>query len=233
MQRKPEIFDLKDTEFELERPRATLVEIAADKLRELILLEKLPAGAHISGREVASALGISRTPLTKALTILEQDGLIEYSVTRRPQVANPPLEEITQNLVVMGALEGLAGELACANASEDDIARVASFQTRMEEGDGSLPPLESFRLDMKIHETIVQASGNQPLIDTHGKYNARLWRARFLSSQRGLGRNQTFAEHRAIVEALTRRDAKATAAAMRAHLASTVKNIINVLEERA
>ena len=86
---------------------------------------------------------------------------------------------------------------------------------------------------MKIHETIVQASGNQPLIDTHGKYNARLWRARFLSSQRGLGRNQTFAEHRAIVEALTRRDAKATAAAMRAHLASTVKNIINVLEERA
>lgn len=233
MQRKPEIFDLKDTEFELERPRATLVEIAADKLRELILLEKLPAGAHISEREVASALGISRTPLTKALTILEQDGLIEYSVTRRPQVANPPLEEITQNLVVMGALEGLAGELACANASEDDITRVASFQTRMEEGDGSLPPLESFRLDMKIHETIVQASGNQPLIDTHGKYNARLWRARFLSSQRGLGRNQTFAEHRAIVEALTRRDAKATAAAMRAHLASTVKNIINVLEERA
>ena len=233
MQRKPEIFDLKDTEFELERPRATLVEIAADKLRELILLEKLPAGAHISEREVASALGISRTPLTKALTILEQDGLIEYSVTRRPQVANPPLEEITQNLVVMGALEALAGELACANASDDDIARVRDFQSRMEEGDGTLPPLESFRLDMKIHETIVRASGNQPLIDTHGKYNARLWRARFLSSQRGLGRNQTFAEHRAIVEALAQRDAKATAAALRAHLASTVKNINNVLNERA
>ena len=109
MSRKAEIADLDTGELTLARPRATLVEVAADKLRELILLEKLPAGAQISERDLASALGISRTPLTRALTILEQDGLIEYSVTRRPQVANPPFEEIAQNLVVMGALEALAG----------------------------------------------------------------------------------------------------------------------------
>ena len=96
MSKKAEISDLDTNELELARPRATLVEIAADKLRELILLEKLPAGAHISERDLAAALGISRTPLTKALTILEQDGLVEYSVTRRPQVANPPIEEIEQ-----------------------------------------------------------------------------------------------------------------------------------------
>ena len=100
------ITDLDTGELALARPHATLVEVAADKLRELILLEKLPAGAHISERDLAAALGISRTPLTRALTILEQDGLIEYSVTRRPQVANPPLEEITQNLVVNARAAG-------------------------------------------------------------------------------------------------------------------------------
>ncbi|MFW8635652.1 GntR family transcriptional regulator [Cribrihabitans pelagius] len=233
MSKKAEFSGLDTGELELARPRATLVEIAADKLRELILLEKLPAGAGISERDLAAALGISRTPLTKALTILEQDGLVEYSVTRRPQVANPPFEEIEQNLVVMGALEALAGELACAAITEDEIARVTDCQRRMEEGEGTLPPLESFRLDMQMHEIIVQASRNAPLIDTHRKYNARLWRARFQSSQRRSGLGQTLAEHRAIVEALSRRDAKTTSKALRRHLASAVSNIRNALRDTA
>ncbi|EEW58562.1 transcriptional regulator, GntR family [Ruegeria sp. TrichCH4B] len=231
MSKKAEISDLDTNELELARPRATLVEIAADKLRELILLEKLPAGAHISERDLAAALGISRTPLTKALTILEQDGLVEYSVTRRPQVANPPIEEIEQNLVVMGALEALAGELACALITDAEIAHVVDCQRRMEDGAGTLPPLESFQLDMQMHEAIVQASRNAPLIDTHRKYNARLWRARFQSSQRRSGRTQTLAEHRAIVDALSRRDAKTTSDALRHHLASAVANIRNALLE--
>ena len=217
MSKKAEISDLDTNELELARPRATLVEIAADKLRELILLEKLPAGAHISERDLAAALGISRTPLTKALTILEQDGLVEYSVTRRPQVANPPIEEIEQNLVVMGALEALAGELACALITDAEIAHVVDCQRRMEDGAGTLPPLESFQLDMQMH--------------THRKYNARLWRARFQSSQRRSGRDQTLAEHRAIVNALSRRDAKTTSDALRHHLASAVANIRNALLE--
>ncbi|MEQ8343615.1 MAG: GntR family transcriptional regulator [Marinovum algicola] len=231
MSRKAEIADLDTGELTLARPRATLVEVAADKLRELILLEKLPAGAQISERDLASALGISRTPLTRALTILEQDGLIEYSVTRRPQVANPPFEEIAQNLVVMGALEALAGELACTRITDAEIARVAGYQQQMEAGEGTLSPLESFQLDMQMHEAIVAASGNAPLIDTHRKYNARLWRARFQSSQRRAGRDQTLAEHRAIIAALSQRDPVATAIALRRHLASAVTNIRNVFQD--
>lgn len=232
MQKSADIFDLSDDDLELKRPRATLVEIAADKLREFILLEKLPPGASISERDVASALGISRTPLTKALAILEQDGLVEYSVTRRPRVADPSLEEIEQTLVVMGALEALAGELSCQNATEEDIARVVELQQEMEDGAGTLSPIESFQIDMKIHATIVKASGNAPLIDTHRRYNARLWRARFVSSQRRAGREQTFAEHRAIADALTKRDPAAITKALRAHLASAVTNIAVALEER-
>ncbi|HIF77513.1 MAG TPA: transcriptional regulator, partial [Sulfitobacter sp.] len=45
MSKKTDITDLDTGELALARPRATLVEVTADKLRELILLEKLPAGA--------------------------------------------------------------------------------------------------------------------------------------------------------------------------------------------
>lgn len=233
MQKSGDIFDLDEADLELGRPRATLVEITADKLRDFILLEKLTPGATISERDVAAALGISRTPLRSALALLEQDGLVEYSITRRPRVADPSLEEISQNLAVMGALEALAGELACAHASEADIAEVARLSRQMEDGAQTLEALEFFQTDMKMHRAIVRAAGNRPLVETHARYNARLWRARFVSSRRSEGRERTLAEHAAIVEALSRRDSEATARALRAHLASAVTNITVALRARA
>ena len=48
------------------KPRRTLSEEAADTLREFILLEKLAPGTSIPERELAEALGVSRTPLREA-----------------------------------------------------------------------------------------------------------------------------------------------------------------------
>ena len=109
-------------------PRKSLREDTADALRELILLEKLPPGTSIPERDLAEAMGISRTPMREAMRMLESEGLIEYSRTRRPFIANPSLSVIRQNLQVLGALEALAGELACSEASNEALEEIpASF----------------------------------------------------------------------------------------------------------
>ena len=226
-------YGLDEADLLLERPRRTLADIAADKLREFILVEKLPPGAPIAEREVAAALGISRTPLRAALAILVQDGLVDYSVTRRPRVADPSLAEITQNLEVMGALEALAGELACRHATDAEIEEVLELERQMREGESRLAPIEFFRIDMEMHGLIARASHNQALIETHRQYNARLWRARFLSSKRDTGRTKVLDQHATAVRALAARDATATAEVLRAHLASTVGNIAAVFEDRS
>lgn len=231
MQRTADLSKLDEADLAIERPRATLADAAADKLREFILLEVLKPGASISEREVAGALGISRTPLRQALAILEQEGLVRYTVSRRPQVANPSLAEITENLVVMGALEALAGELACVAASAKEIDAIVALESRLRVGANKLEALEFFSTDMQLHTAIVQASGNHALAATHRQYNARLWRARFVSSQRRDERQQTLAEHTAFVQALADRDAVATAAGLRAHLSSAVNNIANAMKE--
>ena len=59
------------------RQRRSLSTETADKLRELILLEKLPPGMHIPERDLSEALGISRTPMREALRILEAEGLVD------------------------------------------------------------------------------------------------------------------------------------------------------------
>lgn len=208
--------------------RRSLSEEAAQALRELILLEKLAPGIPVPERELAEGLGISRTPLKEALRILETEGLIEYGPTRRPRVADPSLKEITQNIAVLGALEALAGEQACAVASDADIDAIVELNRRMSQMPLENSPMEFFHIDMAFHGAIVAAAQNTPLMITHKQYNARLWRARFLSSRQTDRRDNTLAEHDSIETALHARDATATATALRAHLQSTVANLSNI-----
>ena len=212
-------------------PRKSLAEEAADQLRELILIERLKPGLPVPERDLAEGIGISRTPLREALRILESEGLIEYSSTRRPHVANPSMEEIADNLLVIGALEALAGELVCEKASSAEIDRIAGLCKQMEAGTDTVSALEFFGWDMEFHTLIVETSRSPPLIATHRQYNARLWRARFISSRMRLRRANTLRQHEEIVTSLATRDASATSRALRAHMKAAVHNIALALQE--
>ena len=209
-------------------PRRNLSTEAADALRDLILLEKLAPGTPVPERDLAEGLGISRTPLKEALRILENEGLIDYSPTRRPRVANPSIEELSQYISVLGALEALAGETACRLATDEEVEAIGELNSRLINLPETATDLEFFRLDMEFHREIVSAARNSPLGQTHRQYNARLWRARFMSSRQIDRRANTLAEHCAVVEALEARDSRRTANALRNHLKSTIRNISRI-----
>lgn len=211
-------------------PRLSLAEEAADNLRELILLGQLAPGMAISERDLAAGLGISRTPLKEAFRVLEREGLIEYGPTRRPRVADPSLAELIQNLQVLGALEALAGELACAAATAAEISIAGELCERMRVATPDIDPLVYFRWDMTFHRTIVLACRNTPLIETHAQYNARLWRARFLSSKNRCDRDSTTGQHVDIASAFKSRNGPETGHQMRQHLQTTIVNITAILE---
>jgi DNA-binding GntR family transcriptional regulator len=197
----------------------------AEKLRELILLEKLPAGMHIPERDLAEVLGISRTPMREALRILEMEGLVDYTPTRRSRVADPSIDELIQSMRVLSVLEALGGELACSAASQKQCDAIAVLNQRMIGHSDSLSSIDFFKTDMEFHSSLIAASGNQSLIDTHRKYNAKLWRARFLSSRRKQGRATTLKQHQDITTALCQRDSIAVAQAMRGHIETAMHNL--------
>ncbi len=214
------------------RGRKSLAEEAAGALRDLILLEKLAPGAPIPEQDVADALGISRTPMREAMRLLELEGLVEFTATRRARVANPSLDELAQYLVVLGALEALAGECACEQASAEEIETVSRLNDEMLASSDCAHALGFFRIDMAFHRAIVLASHNAPLIETHRHYNARLWRARFISSRRRLNREGTLRQHTEIAAAIAARDRAACARTLRGHLETAVVNIRQALAER-
>lgn len=212
--------------------RRSLSEETADKLRELILLEKLPPGMHIPERDLAEVLGISRTPMREALRILENEGLVDHTPTRRSRVANPSAEELAHSMQVLATLEALAGELACMNASDSQITAIAALNRQMVEKNDVMNSIDFFKTDMEFHTGIVAASGNTALTDTHAKYNARLWRARFLSSRRKLGRATTLQQHQDITAALQDRNVSGAAHTMREHIETAIENLFKSRDEQ-
>ena len=128
-----------DEDIKLSQRRSLSTE-TADKLRELILLEKLPPGMHIPERDLSEALGISRTPMREALRILEAEGLVDHTPTRRSRVANPSVEELSQSMKVLATLEALGGELACTHADEAQLEAISDLNRRMHEKSGKAAP---------------------------------------------------------------------------------------------
>src|SRR5688500_12744404 len=112
--------------------RVTLPQAAAERLRILITEGVLAPGARLNERELSERLGVSRTPLREAFRILAADGLVVQLPNRGVQVVGMSAEDARHAFEVMGALEGLSGELAAQRVREADLDALRDLQAELE-----------------------------------------------------------------------------------------------------
>jgi DNA-binding GntR family transcriptional regulator len=193
-------------------------EQVAERVRAMILDDRLPPGAPIRERALAGLLEVSRTPLREALKKLAAEGLVELHANRSARVANPSALELHDMLQLLAVLEGFAGELAAARASAAEIAEIRALHYEMLAAHTRGDRLGYFLLNQKIHLAIVAQSRNQPLIAQHRALNARVYRARYICNLRDEDRELAMREHEEILETLSRRDAPTLGPMLRAHV---------------
>lgn len=198
--------------------RRALHEELADQLRRAIIHGELEPGAKISEKALCEQFGVSRTPVREALKILSTEGLVQLMQNRGASVTELTWEDIQHAFPVMGALEALAGELACINATDAQIERAALLQARLvgmfQKGDRK----GYFRVNEEIHKLIIQASGNTALPRLLRTVSGQVRRARYnanLSKERW---EQAIQEHEEILAALTTRDGNRLGRLLKAHI---------------
>ncbi|WP_273499822.1 GntR family transcriptional regulator [Paracoccus sphaerophysae] len=204
---------------------ATFPAAIADRLRREILTGAIAPGSPIKERDHAERLGISRTPLREAVRILAKEGLVTLRPLRSPLVTDLTRAEAMDEVAVLRLLELAGGELACANATEAEIAAIAALARAVEDNHATGDKVEVFDIDMRMHRAIVAAGHNAALSRSYGEYLARLWRIRFLSARRRSDAAQVLAAHRGMVDALAARDWPAMRAHMESHLDGLVRNL--------
>ena len=199
--------------------RRPLHEDAIEQLRAMIVYGELAPGDRLNERVLCEQFAISRTPLREAFKLLALEGLVELLPNRGAIVARLDPARISQTLSVMGALEGLAGEMACANASEATIAEIRAlhFDMLATHARGDLGGY--FKYNQLIHLKLVEASGNPVLAATYRQLNTSVRRVRYMANLSRERWDAAVREHEAILAALAARDATRLRTLLADHLA--------------
>ncbi|MEO1677185.1 MAG: GntR family transcriptional regulator [Pseudomonadota bacterium] len=208
--------------------KPTQLERALRGLRALVLDGAFPAEARLSEVALAERLGLSRTPLRQAMDRLVAEGLLERIETGGVRVARFTLQDVIDGLELRGVLEGTAVRLAAERGA--DPAHLAEAAATLDALDVVLTPgtaldIDAYgRLNGAFHAQFARLSGSPvvareldrivrlPLVDP----------AAFLLGQEvipgfrpSLDRAQV--QHRAILEAIDRREGARAEALAREH----------------
>jgi len=189
-----------------------------EELRDMIIEGALPAGSRVPERALCERFGVSRTPLREALKAIAAEGLIELLPNRGARVATLTAEDVGQTLKVIGALEALAGELACARLTEEDLAEIRARHFQMLAHHARRDRPAYFKANQAIHQAIVDAAQNPVLAQTYAQLSGRIRRARYAANLNPMRWDEAVAEHEAILAALTARDGERLARLLRSHL---------------
>ena len=213
--------------------RRPLHEEVIDQLRDRIVQGELAPGVRLNERVLCEQLGISRTPLREAIKMLATEGLVELLPNRGAIVTPLKAATIADTLAVMGSLESLAGELACANASESDLTEIRALHFEMLAHHARRELAGYFRFNQLIHLKIIEASGNPVLTNTYRQLNANVRRARYMANLSRERWDAAVREHEEILAALCSRDAPRLKRLLAEHLAHKVASVMAALEANA
>ena len=206
--------------------RRPLHEEAAGRLRDLIIQGRLAAGARLNERVLTAQLGLSRTPLREAFKVLATEGLVELLPNRGAIVSQMDPVRLSETLAVMGALEALAGELACLTATEAQVneIRALHYEMRAHHARGDLAGY--FKFNQAIHLKIVKYSGNAVLYNTYRQMNGNVRRARYMANLSKERWDAALREHDEILAALGARDVRRIKALLSDHLAHKLSSVL-------
>lgn len=207
-----------------------LHETVISQLRDLIVQGELAPETKLNERVLAEKLGISRTPLREAIKFLASEGLVELLPNRGAVVAPLKPEKMKEVFVVLGALEALAGDLACRNASDADIAEIKALHYHMLAHHARGELAEYFRYNQQIHVKFMECAGNATLTQVYRGLNAHVRRARYMANLSKDRWDKAVQEHEEMLAALIRRDGARLQMLLRDHLANKLALVMEVLE---
>lgn len=197
----------------------SVVGLAYDELRAMIVDGRLEPGARIGQAELAAALGISRGSVREALHRLAGDGLVVFEVNRGFFVADAGLDRVLERLEVRLLLEPGIARLAAERRDETDLEALRRSIAAERSARTAAPAHDASRA---FHAALVAATHNDALTRVFDS----LWIAdvgrRLLASRRAQPDWQASdaAEHEQLLAAIADRDGGRAEAQMRAHVES-------------
>lgn len=203
-----------------------LRDVVFNTLRQAILTGELKPGERLMEIHLANKLGVSRTPIREAIRKLELEGLVTMIPRRGAEVAQITEKSMNDVLEVRRALDALCAELACDRITEEGLSALKDACTRFELAIKTKDAKKIAQADVALHDIIVQATGNQRLIQLVNNLSEQMYRYRFEYIKDTSQHENLVEEHRIIYESILKKDKVTAAQAARIHIDNQEKAII-------
>jgi len=139
---------------------------AVETLRGRILSGDLAPGERLGETELATELGMSRTPVREALRLLAAEGLVEIASNRGARVVEWSAEELDAVFEVRVRLEGLAARTAAARVTRTEVDHLHAIASAIADHamPGQTQDLAAVqRLNSQFHAGLVRVAGSSTL----------------------------------------------------------------------
>jgi DNA-binding GntR family transcriptional regulator len=204
-------------------------------LKDRILTRQLNPKERISVSDVATGLGVSRTPVTDALKRLAAEGLVEIVPRVGTFVTELTARDVAELFDLRLLLESYAIDKIFKNGQVDevleDIRKSIDIMDRATHK-GDYGDYEAFiEGDRQMHLSFIKATKNAHLMEMYTDLNVHMHvaRAHYINSiENAL---EAHLEHEAILDAFEARDGERVKVELAKHITTVKNRILSVLEE--
>lgn len=209
---------------DLQPVRRSLGDLAYESLRNSIISLELEPGLMVSEFELATQLGVSRTPVREALRRLMLEGFIDVMPQRGARIALISQRKVEETRFVRECLEvSVFQQIASQWDSTNSVYQTLESQIRQSLHEQKLAlsdhsSLRFLQLDEEFHRTVLESSKNDTLLTIVTNMRAHLNRVRFLSLQELGTMEKLVHEHEQILESITAGDSTLVGKVLTNHL---------------
>lgn len=187
-------------------------------IRDGIIEGRYQTGEYLVETKLAEELGISRTPIREALKQLELEELAVSIPNRGVVVQGLSSQDVEDIFAIRLTLEGQAAYWAAQRIQQPEIDRLNELADLMELYTRRQDIVNLARLDTEFHEIIYEACDSRMLKHILASLHQNISRARKSSLNLPNRPEKSLEEHRAIMEAIERRQPEQAKAQMESHI---------------
>jgi DNA-binding GntR family transcriptional regulator len=165
-----------------------------------------PEEIRLDERRLSEGLGVSRTPIREAMTLLEQEGFVRTRPRRGIFVVRKTKREIVEMITVVAALESMAARLAAERGSAGETAGLHRLMDEFRSGNSGDRLDEYSDANIAFHQAIIRMSGCSLLAEMTENLFIHMRAIRKITIHQENRATRSIADHFRIIEALEHRD---------------------------
>lgn len=172
---------------------------------------------RLDERMLSETLGVSRTPIREAMTLLEQEGFLRTVPRRGIYIVRKSKREIVEMIQMWAALESMAARLATQHASDEEIGRLRRMFDNFRDTTPAEHIAEYSDANIAFHQAIVELSKSQIILDTIKNIFVHVRAIRRMTISQSDRAARSIVDHLRIIEALEKRDTELAERLVRQH----------------